>query len=333
MANEVINNLLAWQLVKELVRKGSISEAAVVLDLDSSKASRLLKSLEDELAFPLFDRTSRPFGPTGDCLKILNNLESLLGIKNQLFKNCQRIRSNTNQCYIRFGVGTGTDANFMVRCVEEYSKVNPEIQIALADHASIEELENGLCDVAYLPHYPVSPDFTCMATADVYNFPVATPEYISKFGSPMMPEDLSEHCVIRKKKPLSVQQTVLWRHRFFKFFEAKEVLYLDDRFALQAVLESKGIALELPLGQVESYLKKQLLVPVLNDWHVPCRHCCLVCKSSLISEISSVGNFLAWFGQKLKDFEDQQWKTIYKEQFQKFPIWNRPLTEETQSEQ
>ena len=49
MANEVINNLLAWQMVKELVRKGSISEAAVALDLDSSKASRLLKSLEDEL--------------------------------------------------------------------------------------------------------------------------------------------------------------------------------------------------------------------------------------------------------------------------------------------
>lgn len=112
-----------------------------------------------------------------------------------------------------------------------------------------------------------------------------------------------------------------------QIFEAKEILYLDDRFALQAALESKGIALELPLGQVEPYLKKQLLVPVLNDWHIPCRHCCLVCKSSLISEFSSVGNLLAWFGQKLKDFEDQQWKAIYKEQFQKFPIWNRPLKE------
>lgn len=89
MANEVINNLLAWQMVKELVRKGSISEAAVALDLDSSKASRLLKSLEDELEFPLFNRSSRPFVPTSDCLKILNNLESLLGIKNQLFKSLE----------------------------------------------------------------------------------------------------------------------------------------------------------------------------------------------------------------------------------------------------
>lgn len=52
-------NLLSWQVFVATCRTRSISQAAVLLDIDLPKASRLLSALETELGEPLFDPKSR----------------------------------------------------------------------------------------------------------------------------------------------------------------------------------------------------------------------------------------------------------------------------------
>lgn len=56
-------NLLSWQVFVATCRTRSISQAAVLLDIDLPKASRLLSALETELGEPLFDKSHRPFSP------------------------------------------------------------------------------------------------------------------------------------------------------------------------------------------------------------------------------------------------------------------------------
>ena len=56
-------NLLSWQVFVATCRTRSISQAAVLLDIDLPKASRLLSALETELGEPLFDRVIGPFSP------------------------------------------------------------------------------------------------------------------------------------------------------------------------------------------------------------------------------------------------------------------------------
>lgn len=57
-------NLLSWQVFVATCRTRSISQAAVLLDIDLPKASRLLSALETELGEPLFDKSHRPIQPT-----------------------------------------------------------------------------------------------------------------------------------------------------------------------------------------------------------------------------------------------------------------------------
>lgn len=57
-------NLLSWQVFVATCRTRSISQAAVLLDIDLPKASRLLSALETELGEPLFDKSPiRVIGP------------------------------------------------------------------------------------------------------------------------------------------------------------------------------------------------------------------------------------------------------------------------------
>lgn len=67
-------NLLSWQVFVATCRTRSISQAAVLLDIDLPKASRLLSALETELGEPLI-RVIGPFNPPlvrQNCSVLLN---------------------------------------------------------------------------------------------------------------------------------------------------------------------------------------------------------------------------------------------------------------------
>ncbi|MDO5530894.1 LysR family transcriptional regulator [Sutterella sp.] len=71
-------NLLAWQIFVSACRTRSISQAAVLLDMDLPKASRLISGLERELGFELFDKSRRPIQPTPRAVDLREQVEPLL---------------------------------------------------------------------------------------------------------------------------------------------------------------------------------------------------------------------------------------------------------------
>ena len=71
-------NLLSWQVFVATCRTRSISQAAVLLDIDLPKASRLLSALETELGEPLFDKSHRPIQPTPRAAELQRAVEPLV---------------------------------------------------------------------------------------------------------------------------------------------------------------------------------------------------------------------------------------------------------------
>lgn len=69
-----IDNLQAWKVLAVTARTQSLSRAAIVLDLDLPKVSRLLRDLEAELGFPLFDKSHRPISPTPRCAELVRSV-------------------------------------------------------------------------------------------------------------------------------------------------------------------------------------------------------------------------------------------------------------------
>ena len=64
MTNE--NDLSAWRLFLKIAETRSIGQAAILLDMDASTASRKLNRLERELGFPLFTRSTRAMTLTSE---------------------------------------------------------------------------------------------------------------------------------------------------------------------------------------------------------------------------------------------------------------------------
>lgn len=73
-------NLLSWQVFVATCRTRSISQAAVLLDIDLPKASRLLSALETELGEPLFDKSHRPIQPTPRAAELQRAVEPLVSV-------------------------------------------------------------------------------------------------------------------------------------------------------------------------------------------------------------------------------------------------------------
>ena len=71
-------NLLSWQVFVATCRTRSISQAAVLLDIDLPKASRLLSALETELGDRLFDKSHRPIQPTPRAAELQRAVEPLV---------------------------------------------------------------------------------------------------------------------------------------------------------------------------------------------------------------------------------------------------------------
>ena len=62
--SETLHNIAAWRVFERIVKTGSLSRAAIELDLSASRASRLLSHLEKELDAQLINRAVRPMQPT-----------------------------------------------------------------------------------------------------------------------------------------------------------------------------------------------------------------------------------------------------------------------------
>lgn len=69
MTNE--NDLSAWRLFLKIAETRSIGQAAILLDMDASTASRKLNRLERELGFPLFTRSTRAMTLTSEGKKVV----------------------------------------------------------------------------------------------------------------------------------------------------------------------------------------------------------------------------------------------------------------------
>ena len=54
-------NLLSWQVFLTTAVTKNISKTSIELDMDLKTVSRIVKELESDLGFILFDRSCRPF--------------------------------------------------------------------------------------------------------------------------------------------------------------------------------------------------------------------------------------------------------------------------------
>ena len=311
------DNLLAWRLLLRLAKTQNLTRASIEEDLELSAASRLLKDLETALGVSLLDRKTRPLRLRDEVRLVMPQIASFLEESERLVTAVKQLEEAGEERAFRLSIPANIPRRRVIHMITDFAKTNPHWKVEVMgsmDH--IDVLERRV-EAAYLPYVPVEgqEELKCHPISKATTFMVATPAYLRRYGTPRTPADLAQHVLILRNGPFypmtdrligtkstftlstgiehllppemwvkpmaetptsKMPQPAVMRHSpALKHFAG------DTLSCCQAVVDGEGIAVDLSIGFLETYLKSGQLVVVLPEWHRPLWHTTLVTRKEL----------------------------------------------------
>lgn len=254
-----------------VARHGSFSAAASELGLSRSSLSQMIRDLEDRLAIPLLQRTTRSVHATSACEVLLAGFEPALA----------EMQGAIEAAKLSVGVAAGQIRLHVQRLAYElhvqpnlasFIDEYPEIELDVAvDDAPVDIVASGF-DAGIRFTEMLDQDAIAVRLGEsMKHLTVASPDYVAKFGAPETPEDLQRHRCLVSRMPGSAGMYE-WRYRKgSKRFSPKlpqSVTVSDCHAAVEGAVGGAGIAYWVEPA-FRRRLKRGALVPLLADWQTP----------------------------------------------------------------
>jgi DNA-binding transcriptional LysR family regulator len=260
---------IEFELFVLTVELGSLSEAALALNISNASASRSLTSLEERMNSRLLDRTTRSLSPTEigsefykRCKDILIDMKDAEAAANATTLDPSgplRITSSLSFCLKQ-----------VIELLPRFSELYPNIEIELVSaNRYLDLIESGI-DVAIRTR-EIEPDsnITVRKLAETRRILVASPEYLAKHGMPQSVEELARHKFLiytYLNKPTELHLT---RDDELNIIKVQPGLRANDGQILrQAALDGMGILVQAK-SLIYSDVENGHLVPLMDDWDLP----------------------------------------------------------------
>lgn len=312
----------SWKLFLDLKRLGSIRKTSELYGCDPAEISRRFSKLEKELKIPLLDRHSRPFRLTEAGMEIFSLASDLVERHREILEKLEK-RADKDSAVIRIMVPS-TFNKVSHSIFFEYSKFYPNHRIRVISPVDTEGFRHGEADIAAFTGNVTLPEAYLVPRGRMIFVPVASPDFIRKYGPIHHPNRLSEipvgytfggdpnshtpiHFLIKgeERLPVHLHQNIEWR---------------TPTMVYEAVLAGECMSPGLPLFFCIDALRNGRLVPVLEGWHRPSQFNYLACHTSRWN-VPYIRTFMNWFAEKFaekeasyeKEFEDLFGKELLRE--------------------
>lgn len=257
------DDLSAWRVFVTVARSGTLSAAAKALDVEVSSISRAIGGLEKALGCELIRRNMRPMKLTEAGQAALKRMETILRAHDGLMEALV----NDNRA-----LTGGTEA----------------------------DVAKGFVDVAVITGEPTLPGLVYVSRGRNLYLPVASPDYISRNGLPVTPEQLRQHRGYIYAGPVRPETKVLRRGAVSAPVEYGTAVRSTDVLAIrEAVLSGMGVAADMPLVQIYEDLAEGRLVPILPGWSRPPVECYIVTNRDAW-HMKRVRVFFEWFAAAMR---------------------------------
>ncbi|WP_341315405.1 LysR family transcriptional regulator [Paraburkholderia sp. IMGN_8] len=188
-----ITDLNDLRLFAEVVEHGSFTAAARSLGLQTSKLSRRVRALEEELGVRLLNRTSRSLSLTETGRQFHQHCLALVAESKAAKDVVDRTRS-TPHGTVRISCPVGLLNSGVAAIIAQYVQDNPQVQVLLdATNRRVDVVEEGL-DFAIRVRRPPLED-TDLAVRQLglsVQILVASPELVARYPAPSSIESLKE---------------------------------------------------------------------------------------------------------------------------------------------
>ncbi|MCF0253336.1 MAG: LysR family transcriptional regulator [Duodenibacillus sp.] len=287
-------NLEAWKVLAAVNDTGSMSHAADSLSMEVSTVSRLVAGLEKALGRDLVNRNRRPVIITDDGRAAVAGVRPMLK-QHQAFLAKMLDDSKSMQGLIRLSVAGGLLSTKLMPMLLEFQRLYPKIEFDIHSGRQVAECLAGKIDIASISAPPTETGLVSLPRGRSVFIPVASPEYIRRFGKPMQPEDLRNHAGFVYTGPVRPHTTELVRHGEKRPLEWRSRIQSTDiQMIKRAVVDGLGVAVDLPLLHCYKELESGKLELILNGWHRPPVPAFAVCSNSAW-HIRRVRIFMQWW--------------------------------------
>jgi|SRR5579862_215749 len=265
-----LSDLNDLRLFVEVVERGSFTAAARSLGLQTSKLSRRVRALEDELGVRLLNRTSRSLSLTETGRQFHQHCLAVVAEAKTAKEIVDRTRTKP-QGTVRISCPLGLLSSGIAKIISRYVLDNPQVQVLVdATNRRVDVIEEGLDFAIRVRQLPLEDtDLAVRQLGLSIQILVASPELAERFAAPMSIESLEGWPTLSMTnksekyvwKLINADgQITSWAHR--------PHLATDDLASLRtAALLGVGVTL-LPREQVDDDIragKLQHLLPGLAE--------------------------------------------------------------------
>lgn len=266
--NQNISLMPYMAVFVKVVECGSFSGAAERLGTTASSISRQVASLEAALAVKLLERTTRKLrlSEAGveayvKCRQLIESCEAVIEVGSRF--------NSSPQGLVKLSAPKAFGKQLIVPHIPAFLALYPEIdvQLILTDNP-VDLIMDGLDLMIKITDCPPL-GLAARPLVAVNHVVCATVDYLSKYGSPQHPSELSQHSCLYLGEVMGDNR---WQFRHKNTDESVNVT-VAGRFStnhsearLEGVLADLGIGC-LPAFTAQEALKKQRIVQVLPEWH------------------------------------------------------------------
>ena len=254
-----------------LVRVGSFSAAAREMALTTAAVSKRLAQLELRLGVELLHRNTRRFTltPEGELYlaqarRILIEIEEL----EQMVSGTKAVPKGLLRVNATLGFGRSQVAPIISEFVSQY----PEVEVQLQLTVNPPPLTEDAFDVCIRFGEPPDARILAKRLAPNRRLICASPKYLSQFGVPKVPDDLSLHNCIGIRQGDEAYGVWRFQQQISKPFEPVKVRGAlstnDGEIAVNWALSGHGILMRAE-WDIRRYIQTGQLVELLTDFRTP----------------------------------------------------------------
>jgi len=244
-------------------RLQSFRAASEELCITQSAVSYHIKSLEQSLGVKVFERHARgiAFRPEGRAYFDLIRQTFL-----RLEDGTVAIRGTSAPVKLRVSVLPAFAANWLVRRLQRFNEMHPDIEVLLDSALALADLNRGEADLSIRYGFGDWPGVRTEQVLAEQLCPVASPAYLERSGRIQKPADVLRHPLLHVSRP---EEWNLWAAARGISLQGARVHQLTDyNVVQQAVVEGMGIA----MGRrflIEDRIAAGALTQLFDDWLQP----------------------------------------------------------------
>ena len=253
-----------------VVRTGSFSDAARLYGISPSAGSRWIIELEEKLGVSLLKRSTRKVVATEPGQHLYDRFNNVNAEIEDIFSELQRFGQEERGTIVIASTPLFAK-RFLCRIVGEYLLAHPQVNFRVLETAYDVDMVEKVDFVirAKATYDGFQEKDSLLIRRSLLRYPLVaccSPEYASRYGMPVVPQDLSRHNCLFASTLVGGNKWVFHAEGEYSAVNIAQTVEVEDsEFIKEVALEGGGVAY-LPLNILRQELADGRLIAILSDY-------------------------------------------------------------------